>query len=124
MSVKTDSSIGLIISKKVRLPATYENEKGILNFPDSYLVVEREAEGNGLFAKRPDFTYVGDLYFLVENESGKTSIKISIVKIETLNRINQDGKTYNNNYHYYDPTPQPIVKTTGVFEKLIFDNIK
>jgi hypothetical protein len=118
MSFKTDSSIGLIISKKSRLPASYENENGILYYPDSYLVLEAEITQSGFRPRRPNFNIMGDWYFLVENKNGKTSVKISLLK------INAFGEPVYHNSGERQILFNPNGRTTGVFENSIFDIIK
>ncbi len=118
MSTKADSSTGLIISKKSRLPASYENESGILYFPDSYLVLETEITQSGFRPRRPNFNIMGDWYFLVENMNGKTSVKISLLKIQAF------GQPVYGNSGEREILFNPNGRTTGVFENSIFDIIR
>ncbi len=115
MSIKADSSTGLIISKKSRLPASYENESGILYYPDSYIVLETEIMQSGFRPRRPNFNIMGDWYILVENSNGKTSVKISLLKIKAFGQPIYDGSSER------EILFNPNGRTTGVFENSIFD---
>lgn len=118
MSIKADSSSGLIVSKKSRLPASYENENGILYYPDSYIVLETEIMQSGFRPRRPNFNIMGDWYIMVENTNGKTSVKISLLKIKAF------GEPVYDNGGEREILFNPNGRTTGVFENSIFDIIK
>ena len=125
MDIKTDSSAGLIISRKMKLMATYENEDGSLYFPDASVVVPHHELETAYRAKRPEYAYLGDVYILLGNENGKTSIKISITKITTSREIaiKSDYQYSGQPYATADPNV-PTAHTTGVLENSIFNQIK
>jgi protein TonB len=62
MNIKKDSSKGLIISKKSKLSASYENENGVLFHPESDVVLQTEVTSNNFKPRRPDFMIMGDWY--------------------------------------------------------------
>jgi hypothetical protein len=117
IDIKLDSSKGLIVLKRIKLPATYEDENGALFFPESYLAVEREKPEQGIRIKRPEKTYVGDIEILFSFENNSTRIVINMEKIETI-----DEQFKSNGGMYY--VRKAKVKSTGLLENLIYNNIK
>jgi hypothetical protein len=127
MDVELNNYKGRIISKKVKLPATFEGEDGSLIFPDTYVVIEKKIIYNDNLAKRPSFTYYGDLYILVDSSKGKTSIDIKLYDIESSFENNHREYLTNspNSAPSHDPFyTVPLARSTGVLEKLIFESVK
>ncbi|HET7002203.1 MAG TPA: energy transducer TonB [Puia sp.] len=118
MDIKTDSSRGLIVSKKAKLSASYENEKGTLYFPDSYVVLETDVDSKSFRPRRPDFFVLGDWFIKVEKKGVQTSIKISLLNIRAFGAPVQDQGIERNNIF------NPDGRTTGVFENMIFEKIR
>jgi len=119
MEIKLDSSAGLIISRKSKLPATYEDAEGNLYFPDSYVVVQQESVYAANHARRPELNFMGQWFIFIERIGGRTSVKISLMNIRATRHGSNDWKDLN-----YAPTPIPPMKTTGVFEKEIFATLQ
>ena len=118
MNIKADSSKGLIISKKSKLSASYENENGVLYHPDSDIVLQAEVTSNNFKPRRPDFMIMGDWYIKVEKGSDKTSVTISLLKIKALGQPIEDRAGARDIYF------NPHGRSTGVFENMIFDKIR
>ena len=119
MEFKRDSSAGLIISRKSKLSATYEDADGNLYFPDSYVVVQQESVYASNHAKRPELNFMGQWFIFIERKDGRTSVRISLMNIRATRHAGNDWKDLS-----YSPTPIPPMKTTGVFEKEIFAAIQ
>ena len=115
LSIKIiDRSSGLIIGSQSLLPASYENKNGELYFKEAYLVVQKNNMESENGRKKPRFDISGEWNIRIKNDNGKTSININIVNIVALVPRYGGGT---------DPI-DPHARTTGIFEKLIFDTIK
>lgn len=117
IDIKLDSSKGLIVLKRIKLTASYEDDNGNLFFPESYIAVERGNSEQGSMIKRPERTYAGDvdIYFSFENNSTAITMKLEKVGI-----IDEYYKSDHGMYY----VPKEIFKSTSILENIIYDNIK
>ncbi len=111
-----DRTSGLIISDKTALKWTYEKKDGSLEFPLAWAAVPKVINtGNNMPYKF--LTVNGDWNIRIKESSGGTLININLVNINC----------YASAYTLASNSPSAItvagVKSTGNFEKLIFDNI-
>ena len=118
VSIKViDKQSGLIVSDNSSLlnNYTFEDKEGKLENPNAWVVLERRGNGlGGVF--RPD-KLTGDWNIRIKELNNKTVISVNLV--------NLNASLYVPPTNYASGNILPFnSKSTGVFEKLIFDNIK
>lgn len=110
LSIKViDKSSGLIVSERSSLPMTFENNMGKMK--DSTAFVVGQIISAGAIDYVPTRAYGEWNVRIKPGESGKTSININLTNIDA---VIEAGKQ----------TMHSSGKSTGVFEKLIADQIK
>lgn len=118
LSIKIiDKSSGLIISDKTTLKWTYELKDGKLEFPHAWVAVPKVINtGNNMPQKY--LSVFGDWNVRIKETTEGTLINVNLVNINCFTNTYQLGST--------SPASVPVqgVKSTGVFEKMIYDNMK
>ena len=115
LSIKViDKSSGLIVSDKYKLSVTQENKSGKLINPNAY-VVSVKLYNPGSRTYLPINTTVGEWNVRIKPDgNGGTIINVNLVNIQ---EVWTDSKGYSKDV-------VSTAKSTGVFEKIIFDTIK
>lgn len=118
ISIKViDKQSGLIVSENTSFmhQYTFEGKDGKLENENAWVVVERRGNGWGGLVQPIKLT--GDWNIRVKELNNKTLV--------TVNLTNIDASFYIGPTTYSSGVYRPLnCKSTGVFEKFIFDNIK
>lgn len=115
LSIKIiDRSSGLIVSDRYRLTVTQEDKNGKLENANAYVVTPKVySPGSNSYIIPSDI--VGEWNVRIkDNGSGGTLINVNLVNIKD---VFTDLKGFSNE-------KLSVGKSTGVFEKIIFDSIK
>ena len=108
----SDSTSGLVKSSPANLTWTYENKKGKLNDPEAWVVVERVIYKNKLL---PLTSVVGEWDVRIkEAKDGQSYIIVSLANLK-YNTPTEPS---------YQPFLQAAPRSTGVFERTLYDQIK
>ena len=123
-----DRSSGLILCERSLLKTTVEDKKGVLEDNTAWIVVPKEhnpalnrdiaitGSTSGVYSKKMIPNDVnGEWNVRVKSESGKTSINVNIVNVK-FEDFGANGYSKLLNVSSY--------KSTGIFEKIISDEIK
>lgn len=107
-----DSSSGLVKSNSTNLPWTYENKKGTLDNPRAWVVVERVIYKNKLL---PLTSVIGEWDIRIKaTKEGQAYIVVSMANL----KYNTPSEPT------YQPFLQAAPRSTGVFEQMLYDQIK
>lgn len=113
-----DRSSGLIVSDRTPLPYTFESKDGDMITPEAFTVLRKFKESGSSFYFKP-VSVTGEWNIRIKTVEGKTSVNVNLTNIFA---------TYETGYYAYTHVPyEPILvegKTTGKFEKTIFEIVK
>jgi hypothetical protein len=117
LSIKiVDRSSGLIISDATSLSWTFENKKGFPNHPERQVVIPMVIAPGADKAVTPT-SVIGEWNVRIKATGNRTSINVNLVNIRAL----VSTGSYMSGTASYTKVED---KSTGVFEKLIFNKIK
>lgn len=113
-----DRSSGLIVSEdfSFRKLYTWEDKKGKLKNPNAYLVTSGVRYSTDDKVRYPD-RIEGNWNVRIKNSDEKTSINVNITNVRTSDEV------FERNSFHYEENSRYVVKTTGVFERKIFEII-
>jgi len=118
LSIKIiDRSSGLIVSEKSHLSWSLEKKDGKLFDSTYYVVLERIAPKGSKFFYTPA-QVTGEWNVRIKNDGGRTAINVNLTNIKA---------TYGSSYYSGGRIVEPVDiagRTTGVFEKFIYEAIK
>lgn len=113
-----DRSSGLIISTPTNLAWTQEDKNGNMKNKDAYISIPLLYDKGAKKYYKPT-SLTGEWNIRIKEVDGKTSINVNLFNIE--------ASYYSNNYTYRTSNYLVAItdgKSTGVFEKLIFEIVK
>jgi len=121
LSIKIiDKSSGLIVSDHSKVTWSHENKNGQLIRKDAFVVIPGIYDRSSEKLIKPDYI-TGEWNIRIKEENGRTSININLVNLTATYQGSTD-------YYTYTKNRAKVVdidgRTTGVFEKIIYDIVK
>jgi hypothetical protein len=118
LSIKIiDKSSGLIISDETALTWTFEDKKGNLIKTNRWVAVPRTVYSGSDNPITPT-SVIGEWNVRIKSDGSRTSINVNLVNIQAKFSTGESGYKVAPSYTRVDG------KSTGVFEKMIFEAVK